>query len=349
MKKDGFTLVELLAVVIILAIISLFVMPKVADLIKSGNSTNTSIIEQKLLTVARTYTNDYDTRFFNRFVNVGYASIITKDELIDAGLVTSDEGALVEDFRGVRVELLDNNKIKYTIARLGDSNDYTNEELYQMIKQLQDDNKVLASQITNNTTSGSMFLKVYPVGSIYISTSSENPGNIYGGTWELLWSDYDYKYIASQVDYPEYSSTTTAGATDTKNISGAYSKLFTNLENYFEEQNGYKYKYRFSFSGSTTNNISMYLKINNVRVTDELTTWSVKDFRAPNISNKFYELGSDIKALSLASLRPGYNGDGYIYQIVSNTVSSGDYYAWDITKHLYLVSNDKFYKWKRTA
>lgn len=184
MKKDGFTLVELLAVVIILAIISLFVMPKVADLIKSGNSTNTSIIEQKLLTVARTYTNDYDTRFFNRFVNTGYASIITKDELIDAGLVTSDEVALIEDFRGVRVELLDNNKIKYTIARLGDSNDYTNEELYQMIKQLQDDNKVLASQITNNTTSGSMFLKVYPVGSIYISTSSENPGNIYGGTWE---------------------------------------------------------------------------------------------------------------------------------------------------------------------
>lgn len=184
MKKDGFTLVELLAVVIILAIISLFVMPKVADLIKSGNSTNTSIIEQKLLTVARTYTNDYDTRFFNRFVNVGYASIITKDDLIDAGLVTSDEVALIEDFRGVRVELLDNNKIKYTIARLGDSNDYTLDELYQMIKQLQDDNKVLASQITNNTTSGSMFLKVYPVGSIYISTSSENPGNIYGGTWE---------------------------------------------------------------------------------------------------------------------------------------------------------------------
>ena len=184
MKKDGFTLVELLAVVIILAIISLFVMPKVADLIKSGNSTNTSIIEQKLLAVARTYTNDYDTRFFNRFVNVGYASIITKDELIDAGLVTSDEVALVEDFRGVRVELLDNNKIKYTIARLGDSNDYTLDELYQMIKQLQDDNKVLSSQITNNTTSGSMFLKVYPVGSIYISTSSENPGNIYGGTWE---------------------------------------------------------------------------------------------------------------------------------------------------------------------
>lgn len=57
-KKDGFTLVELLAVVIILAIISLFVMPKVADLIKSGNSTNTSIIEQIQMTMIQDFLID---------------------------------------------------------------------------------------------------------------------------------------------------------------------------------------------------------------------------------------------------------------------------------------------------
>lgn len=58
MKKDGFTLVELLAVVIILAIISLFVIPKVADLIKSGNSTNTSIIEQIQMTMIQDFLID---------------------------------------------------------------------------------------------------------------------------------------------------------------------------------------------------------------------------------------------------------------------------------------------------
>ena len=237
MKKDGFTLVELLAVVIILAIISLFVMPKVADLIKSGNSTNTSIIEQKLLAVARTYTNDYDTRFFNRFVNVGYASIITKDELIDAGLVTSDEVALVEDFRGVRVELLDNNKIKYTIARLGDSNDYTLDELYQMIKQLQDDNKVLSSQITNNTTSGSMFLKVYPVGSIYISTSSENPGNIYGGTWE----EYGKGRTLVGVDSndSDFSTVEKLGGEKTHTLTIDEMPSHNHVERMFLDQSGY--------------------------------------------------------------------------------------------------------------
>ena len=237
MKKDGFTLVELLAVVIILAIISLFVMPKVADLIKSGNSTNTSIIEQKLLAVARTYTNDYDTRFFNRFVNVGYASIITKDELIDAGLVTKDEVALIEDFRGVRVELLDNNKIKYTIAKLGDSNDYTNEELYQMIKQLQDDNKVLSTQITNNNTSGNIFLKVYPVGSIYISTSSENPGNIYGGTWE----EYGKGRTLVGVDSSDsdFSTVEKLGGEKTHTLTIDEMPSHNHVERMFLDQSGY--------------------------------------------------------------------------------------------------------------
>ena len=237
MKKDGFTLVELLAVVIILAIISLFVMPKVADLIKSGNSTNTSIIEQKLLTVARTYTNDYDTRFFNRFVNTGYASIITKDELIDAGLVTSDEVALVEDFRGVRVELLDNNKIKYTIARLGDSNDYTNEELYQMINDLKNDIKTLSSQITNNTTSGNIFLKSYPVGSIYISTSSENPGNIYGGTWE----EYGKGRTLVGVDSsdPDFSTVEKLGGEKSHTLTIDEMPSHNHVERMFLDQSGY--------------------------------------------------------------------------------------------------------------
>lgn len=237
MKKNGFTLVELLAVVIILAIISLFVMPKVADLIKSGNSTNTSIIEQKLLTVAKTYTNDYDTRFFNRFVNTGYASIITKDELIDAGLVTSDEVALVEDFRGVRVELLDNNKIKYTIARLGDSNDYTNEELYQMINDLKNDIKTLSSQITNNTTSGNIFLKSYPVGSIYISTSSENPGNIYGGTWE----EYGKGRTLVGVDSSDsdFSTVEKLGGEKTHTLTIDEMPSHNHVERMFLDQSGY--------------------------------------------------------------------------------------------------------------
>ena len=37
--------------------------------------------------------------------------------------------------------------------------------------------------VENNNTTANMFLKVYPIGSIYISTDGTNLGDSYGGTW----------------------------------------------------------------------------------------------------------------------------------------------------------------------
>lgn len=171
-KNKGFTLIELLSVVIILALTFMFVAPKMASLIKEGNNNEVRLIEQKALVSAKKYINNYDTNFLNNFINVGYTKTVYKQDLIDNGLMTLDEISQIEDFRGVQVKLLENDKLEYTISRLSSSRDYTNEELYQMINELRE-------QVSSN----SVFLKSYPVGSIYISTSSTNPGSTYGGTW----------------------------------------------------------------------------------------------------------------------------------------------------------------------
>lgn len=106
-----------------------------------------------------------------------------------------------------------------------------------MINDLKNDIKTLSSQITNNTTSGNIFLKSYPVGSIYISTSSENPGNIYGGTWE----EYGKGRTLVGVDSSDsdFSTVEKLGGEKTHTLTIDEMPSHNHVERMFLDQSGY--------------------------------------------------------------------------------------------------------------
>ena len=213
-KRNGFTLMELLAVVVILGITFLFIMPSVTSLIGLGERREIELIEERVLFAAKEYVNNYDSTFYNSFYKEGDTNYVYKSDLINAGLIDENEISKLNTFAGVKGELLSNDRIRYTVEYINISNnEYTNEELYLMIKNLQNQNGSSSgngnvnSEVVDNLTSrieelennsnvdekinelinkdnfNNLFLKMYPVGSIYVTNESTNPGSIFGGTW----------------------------------------------------------------------------------------------------------------------------------------------------------------------
>lgn len=60
--------------------------------------------------------------------------------------------------------------------------------------------------------------KVYPVGAIYMSVSSTNPGNLFGGTWERIQNQF---LLSAGGDYP---AGTTGGSADAVVVSHSHTQ-----------------------------------------------------------------------------------------------------------------------------
>ena len=215
MRKNGFTLMELLAVVVILGITFLFIMPSVTSLMGLGERREIELIEERVLSAAKEYVNNYDSTFYNSFYKEGDTNYVYKSKLLESGLINEEDVSKLDTFIGVKGELLSNDRIKYTLEYINaESNEYSNEELYFMMQNMLNEMNELKSDINinkddiNSLTSGinnnknnideikdnvsnltnkdnidNIFLKNYPVGSIYVTTDSTNPGTKFGGTW----------------------------------------------------------------------------------------------------------------------------------------------------------------------
>lgn len=81
MKKNAFTLVELLAVIVILAVVGIITIPKVVNTINNNRNKSYKEIENRLIEASGKYIID-------KYIDSSLDTItITKQELIDASLI----------------------------------------------------------------------------------------------------------------------------------------------------------------------------------------------------------------------------------------------------------------------
>ena len=122
MKKNAFTLIELLAVIVIFAVTFLIVVPSMNLLIGNSEKREIELIEERVLSAAKEYVNNFDGSFYKNFYKEGDTAYVYKSDLINAGLIDENEISKLNTFAGVKGELLSNDKIRYTVEYANASN-----------------------------------------------------------------------------------------------------------------------------------------------------------------------------------------------------------------------------------
>ena len=115
MKKKGFTLIEILSVIIILGVIFLFITPKISNLIKESRNLSKEINEVTIINSVKEYASSYEKDFYSSFLNVGDKGYILVSDIISKGNISKKEieeyGVADTDY--VEVELIENDKFTY--------------------------------------------------------------------------------------------------------------------------------------------------------------------------------------------------------------------------------------------
>ena len=263
-KSKGFTLIELISVIILMGVIALITVPIIKDTIESSREKNFKNSALGLIEAANEYylssklngelfeeiefkvnngkmvSGDKELSF-NGKVPVGdsYVKIksngdiainitdgefyATKDyDEVGTSIGTSEESALLREELIKKINELEkkvdsnttsieNNKTEL-ISKIENNTTNINKNITSI-----NDTKTSILNLTNKENSNNVFLKTYPVGSIYISTSSANPSAIYGGTWERY--GQGKTLVGLNESEPEFSTVNKIGGEKTHTLT----------------------------------------------------------------------------------------------------------------------------------
>ena len=216
--KKGFTLIELLTVIVILGILALITTPVITNLINNARKNTFKNSAYGIVQAANQYYLNSKLTGEN-FDEITF--IVNNDKLMSENKELSFTGKSPIGSSYVKINSRGEIAINITdgtyfatkeydetgvLITGEESNAVSREELANRVTQLEKllqntkeelilKDEQLSGKIDNNTliiedlkneelNSNQIFLLAYPVGSVYISLESTNPGEKYGGTWE---------------------------------------------------------------------------------------------------------------------------------------------------------------------
>lgn len=224
-SSKAFTLVELLAVIVILAVILVIAIPQVMNIIgdvrKAAFSSSAKLLAQEaekkfvqneVLGVNKDINcssvsklNDEDYEYCNITINNGVALVTLVGNGKFEGMkvlngTKSDAKVVVDD--GGELYTLDD--VYRMVNDLTSELEIVKSEKEQLENELKEKNSILEEEITNlkNKTNSMSILDSYPVGSIYVGSTNTNPSTFFGGEWTLV----DKRFKASNQSYTSTSS-----------------------------------------------------------------------------------------------------------------------------------------------
>ena len=112
----------------------------------------------------------------------------SKTESMDELYKKYEGGDIIPVFTPKQLSLVGTGETSYT-EETGKIYTYTLDKTYMFYGQSEDITDVIneiVEEKINNSNAGNVVNEVYPIGSIYISTTSTNPSEYFGGTWEAF-------------------------------------------------------------------------------------------------------------------------------------------------------------------